>query len=109
MNNVLFYQSKAQLIPTSYPELDKLANMMLENPTITIQLEGHTDNVGDRFKNMRLSQDRVASVRNYLIQQGVEGERIMGKGYGGSKPIADNSQEITRRLNRRVEFVILGF
>ena len=109
MNNVLFYQSKAQLIPTSYPELDKLAAMMQENPTITIQLEGHTDNVGDRFKNLRLSQDRVASVRDYLIQKGVDGNRIMGKGYGGSKPIADNSQETTRRLNRRVEFVILGY
>jgi outer membrane protein OmpA-like peptidoglycan-associated protein len=109
MNNVLFYQSKAQLIPTSYPELDKLARMMLENPSITIRLEGHTDNVGDRFKNIRLSQDRVAAVRNYLIEQGVPEQKIEGKGYGGSKPIADNSNEMTRRLNRRVEFVILDF
>ena len=109
MNNVLFYQSKAQLIPTSYPELDKLARMMLENPSITIRLEGHTDNVGDRFKNIRLSQDRVAAVRNYLVDQGVPEARIEGKGHGGSKPIADNSNEVTRRLNRRVEFVILDF
>jgi outer membrane protein OmpA-like peptidoglycan-associated protein len=109
MNNVLFYRSKVQLIPTSYPELDKLAQMMTDNPTIAIQLEGHTDNVGDRFKNIRLSQDRVADVRNYLIKKGISEERISGTGYGGSKPIADNSTEVTRRLNRRVEFKITGF
>lgn len=109
MNNVLFYQSKAQLIPTSYPELDKLARMMQENPGITIQLEGHTDNVGDRFKNLRLSQDRVAAVRDYLVAKGIDPQRITGEGYGGSKPIADNSRELTRRLNRRVEFVITDF
>ena len=109
MNNVLFYRSKAQLIPTSYPELDKLAKMMDENPGITIELEGHTDNVGDRFKNVKLSQDRVGEVRNYLISKGVSEDRITGKGYGGSKPIADNSAEITRRLNRRVAFKITGY
>ena len=109
MNNVLFYRSKAQLISTSYPELDRLAKMMDENPGITIELEGHTDNVGDRFKNIKLSQDRVGAVRNYLISKGVSEERITGKGYGGSKPIADNSAEITRRLNRRVAFKITGY
>ena len=109
MNNVLFYQSKSELIPTSYPELDRLAGMMQENPTIKIRLEGHTDNVGDRFKNIKLSQDRVSAVRNYLINQGIPGERITGQGFGGSKPIADNSNETTRRLNRRVEFVIIEY
>lgn len=109
MNNVLFYQSKAQLIPISYPELNKLARMMQENPSITIELAGHTDNIGDRFKNIKLSEDRVAAVKDYLTGQGVESLRITGKGYGGSKPIADNSQEITRRLNRRVEFMIVEY
>ncbi len=109
MNNVLFYQSKAQLIPTSYPELDKLARMMKENPMVKIQLEGHTDNVGDRFKNRKLSEERVDAVKQYLIKRGVEQERINGIGYGGSKPIADNSKELTRRLNRRVEFKILEY
>ena len=109
MNNVLFYQSKAELIPTSYPELNRLAAMMQDNPSITIELAGHTDNVGDRFKNLKLSQDRVAAVKNYLLSQGVEEQRITGKGYGGSKPIADNSREMTRRLNRRVEFKIVNF
>ncbi len=109
MNNVLFYQSKAELIPTSFPELNRLANMMMDNPSITIDLAGHTDNVGDRFKNVKLSEDRVAAVKNYLVGQGVESSRITGKGYGGSKPIADNSREMTRRLNRRVEFKIVQF
>ena len=109
MNNVLFYQSKAQLIPTSYPELDKLAQMMKENPMVKIQLEGHTDNVGDRFKNQKLSEDRVDAVKQYLVNRGVEQERITGIGYGGSKPVADNSRELTRRLNRRVEFKILEY
>lgn len=109
MNNVLFYQSKSELIPTSYPELDKLAIMMIENTTISIQLEGHTDNIGDRFKNIRLSQDRVAAVRNYLINAGISDNRITGKGFGGSKPVADNDKELTRQLNRRVEFRITGY
>jgi outer membrane protein OmpA-like peptidoglycan-associated protein len=109
MNNVLFYQSKAQLIPTSYPELDKLAQMMNENPLIKIQVEGHTDNVGDRFKNQKLSEDRVEAVKHYLVNRGVAEERITGIGYGGSKPVADNSRELTRRLNRRVEFKILEY
>ncbi len=108
MNNVLFYQSKAQLIPTSYPELDRLAAMMRENPTIYIELAGHTDNVGDRFKNQKLSEDRVEAVKQYLLNKGVEAERITGVGYGGTKPIADNSKELTRRLNRRVEFKIIA-
>ncbi|GJM30575.1 MAG: hypothetical protein DHS20C17_32100 [Cyclobacteriaceae bacterium] len=109
MHNVLFYQSKAQLIPTSYPELDKLARMMAENPTVRIELEGHTDNVGDRFKNQKLSEDRVASVKDYLVGKGVAEDRITGTGFGGTKPIADNSKELTRRLNRRVEFKILEY
>jgi len=109
MNNVLFYQSKAQLIPTSYPELDKLANMMKDNPSIRIELEGHTDNVGDRAKNQKLSEDRVNSVKEYLVRKGVPADRISGVGYGGSKPIADNNRELTRRLNRRVEFKILDY
>jgi outer membrane protein OmpA-like peptidoglycan-associated protein len=109
MNNVLFYQSKAQLMPTSYPELDKLARMMAENPTVRIELEGHTDNVGDRAKNQTLSEDRVESVKGYLISKGVTADRITGVGFGGSKPVADNSRELTRRLNRRVEFKILQY
>ena len=109
MNNVLFYQSKAQLIPTSYPELDKLAQMMNENPMVKIQLEGHTDNIGDRFKNQKLSEERVEAVKQYLVNRGVDQERINGVGYGGSKPVADNSKELTRRLNRRVEFKILEY
>ncbi len=109
MHNVLFYQSKAQLIPTSYPELNRLASMMKDNPSITIELAGHTDNVGDREKNLKLSEDRVDAVKKYLVNQGVEAQRITGKGYGGSKPVADNSREITRRLNRRVEFKIIQY
>ncbi len=107
LHNVLFVRGKPVLINTSYPELNKLAKTLIDNAGIEIELLGHTDNVGDPELNQKLSEDRVEAVRRYLINRGVEPNRIKGIGFGGSKPIADNSKEETRRLNRRVEFKII--
>ena len=107
LNNVLFDRGTAVLIDTSYAELDRLADVMTENPDLRIELAGHTDNQGDARKNLRLSQDRVEMVRSYLIQKGIASDRIQGRGYGGTRPIASNANEETRQLNRRVEFRIL--
>jgi outer membrane protein OmpA-like peptidoglycan-associated protein len=109
LNNVFFNQGKATLLSSSYPELDKLARMLKDNPNIEIQLEGHTDNVGDPDLNLKLSEERVIAVKSYLVLNGVSELRITGRGYGGEKPIASNDQEFTRRLNRRVEFKILKY
>jgi outer membrane protein OmpA-like peptidoglycan-associated protein len=72
-----------------------------------IELSGHTDNVGVASLNKRLSQERVDAVIAYLADKGIDKSRLSGKGYGGTKPIASNANESTRRLNRRVEFTIV--
>ncbi|MCS6823363.1 MAG: OmpA family protein [Cytophagaceae bacterium] len=107
LNNVFFAQSKAELLETSYPELNRLVEILKNNPTMEIELRGYTDNVGDKKMNLQLSEDRVKAVKNYLISKGISARRITGKGYGGENPIADNSNPETRKLNRRVEFVII--
>ncbi|MFN8417083.1 MAG: OmpA family protein [Cytophagaceae bacterium] len=109
LNSVLFVQSKPEMLPSSYPELDRVVAMMKENPNIEIRLEGHTDNQGSADGNQTLSEQRVEAVKAYLVSKGVDEKRISTKGYGGTKPIASNYSEETRKLNRRVEFVITKF
>lgn len=99
-------QSKPELLPQSYPELDLVVQFLKENPHLEIELSGHTDSRGSFRQLMELSQQRVNKVKNYLVSKGISSKRIVGKGYGGSKPIASNDSEETRMLNRRVEFVI---
>jgi len=106
LKNVFFVQSKPELKPESYPELDRLVDIMRDNPTIEIQLEGHTDNLGRADANLLLSEKRVQAVKEYLTKKGIQGSRITGKGYGGSRPVAPSDTEINRQLNRRVEFKI---
>lgn len=107
IDNVLFERGTAALVDSSYLELDKVVEMMTENPELKIEIGGHTDNQGDARLNLKLSEERVETVVNYLIGKGIEKDRIVGKGYGGTKPIASNRSENTRKLNRRVEFTIL--
>lgn len=106
LKDVLFEQGKTVLLPQSYPELDLVVSFLKTNPTVRIELAGHTDNRGIPAQNTKLSQARVEKVKEYLVGKGVEAKRISGKGYGGAKPIASNDDEETRKLNRRVEFVI---
>lgn len=106
LQNVMFRQSTAVLMDESNDALDEIVEMMKENPQMEILLTGHTDNQGNSKANIRLSRERVEAVMNYLISRGISESRIAGKGYGGTRPIASNASEETRRLNRRVEFVI---
>lgn len=108
LNNVFFERSKAVLLAGSEEELNKLVKLLLDNPTIKIELAGHTDNVGDPALNLKLSQERVEVIKKYIVDKGVTANRISGKGYGGTKPVASNASEETRKLNRRVEFIILS-
>ena len=109
LKNVLFAQAKTDILPESYPELDLVVNFLKENESVKIELLGHTDGRGVHGDNVRLSQQRVNKVKAYLVSKGIDGRRISGKGFGGSKPIASNETEETRRMNRRVEFVIRKF
>jgi OOP family OmpA-OmpF porin len=107
LKSVLFQQSTYNLLPESNDELDLVVSFLKMNPKVEILLTGHTDNRGNPEHNQRLSQKRVERVKAYLVSKGISGKRISGKGFGGSKPIADNKSEETRRLNRRVEFTIV--
>jgi outer membrane protein OmpA-like peptidoglycan-associated protein len=106
-DNVVFEQGKFDLLPEALPELDRLVNWMKQRQGMRIRLEGHTDNQGNPEKNLKLSQDRVNKVKEYLLDKGIAESRIEAVGYGGFFPIKDNSNEETRKLNRRVEFEIL--
>jgi outer membrane protein OmpA-like peptidoglycan-associated protein len=107
LNTIRFAQSKYDLLPASLPELDRIAQMMTENSTMEILLEGHTDNVGDFDANVQLSKDRVEEVKRYLATKDIAANRIQTKGYGPTRPISANTTEESRKQNRRVEFTIL--
>jgi outer membrane protein OmpA-like peptidoglycan-associated protein len=106
LKNVFFVQSKSELKPESYPELDRLVKIMKDNASIEIELTGHTDARGDADANLALSERRVEEVKVYLVSKGVIAKRIVGRGLGGSKPISSSDTEENRQLNRRVEFKI---
>ena len=107
LNNLIFEVGNAKIDPESYIELDLVLNMMRENPSMIIQLEGHTDYIGVAADNMRLSQRRVEAVKNYLIQKGVNKARLKTKAFGGTQPLSRDNTPEGHRLNRRVEVRIL--
>jgi len=106
LENIYFNIDKSELQPKSFPELNKLASFMKLNPDIKIQICGHTDNTGDDAYNMTLSELRAKVVYTHLIKSGVAGDRLTWKGYGNTKPVADNSTKNGRSMNRRVEIVV---
>ena len=105
--SIIFAQGKATLLGTAYAELNRLAVALQASPSTEIRLEGHTDNVGPPEKNKQLSEDRVTEVKRYLVSRGVSEQRVTTVGFGGSRPRYQNEREETRRLNRRVEMVIV--
>jgi outer membrane protein OmpA-like peptidoglycan-associated protein len=78
-----------------------------DNPTVRIQLEGHTDNVGTATDNQKLSTARAYATVNYLVEKGVSGKRLLAKGFGATQPVADNKTEEGRAQNRRTELRVL--
>ena len=105
--SIIFAQGKATLLGSSFIELNRLAIALQAAPATEVRLEGHTDNVGPVDKNQQLSEDRVAEVKRYLVGRGIDEKRITTVGFGGAKPRYGNDREETRRLNRRVELVIV--
>ena len=108
LKNIFFVRSKAQLLPQSYSELDRLVKLLQEHDDLEIELGGHTDNVGQPELNLKLSLERVATVKRYLVLNGISAHRLQTKGYGDTQPIASNDRELNRRQNRRVEFTIIN-
>jgi outer membrane protein OmpA-like peptidoglycan-associated protein/ribosomal protein L24E len=105
---IYFDFNKANLRPESKIVLDKLYNFLVYNPSITIEISGHTDGIGPAYVNLRLSQRRTQGVIDYLRQRGIPQHRVIGKAYGSSRPIAPNESELNGRdANRRVEIMIL--
>ncbi len=107
LENVLFDTDRATLKKESYKALEELYQSLVFSPTMEIEIAGHTDSTGAPDHNLKLSQARACSVRNYLLKRGIAPSRIIAKGYGQSNPIAENSSEDGRRLNRRTEVTIL--
>lgn len=107
LRNIFFNTASYELLPTSNAELDKLVKLMKANPTLRIELGGHTDNVGADAANLTLSQQRANAVRDHVVAQGVDGARITAKGYGETNPVATNDTEAGRALNRRTEVTVL--
>jgi len=106
LKNIFFDFNKSTLRPESKNELENLVQLMKENPTLKIEISGHTDNVGSAAYNKTLSQARAKAVVDYLIAAGISSDRMTSVGYGFDKPIASNDTDEGRQLNRRTEFKI---
>ena len=108
LENIFFETAKATLKPESFPQLEQVIKFMDSNPTIQMEISGHTDNTGSLKLNTRLSQSRAESVVQYLVEHGIAQSRFVARGYAFSRPIAPNDTAEGRAKNRRVEFEILS-
>ncbi len=104
-NTIFFETNKSVIRAVSFPLLNVVAQVLQENATITVEVQGHTDSRGNDARNLRLSQGRADAVRAYLLAQGVAPERLTSRGYGETRPIQSNTSAAGRAANRRVEFV----
>jgi outer membrane protein OmpA-like peptidoglycan-associated protein/tetratricopeptide (TPR) repeat protein len=108
LKNIFFDVNRYDLKPESQVELDKLVQFMRENPSLVVQISGHTDNTGKPADNMSLSENRARAVVSYLTAKGIEAKRLQSKGWGDTKPIADNRTEQGRARNRRTEMRLVS-
>lgn len=103
---VLYETGKSNLKPESFPELDKIAKILIDNPNYKIAIMGNTDNIGNKSVNINLSNERANSVKKHLMSKGIPEARIACKGFGSSRPIATNETPDGKQKNRRVEFIL---
>jgi outer membrane protein OmpA-like peptidoglycan-associated protein len=108
LKNIYFETGKASLLPESYTTLNSVVRLLENNPTLRLEISGHTDNVGSMKYNLKLSNDRAKSCVQYMVQNGISEERLEYQGYAFKNPIAPNTSEEGRAQNRRVEFKILS-
>ncbi len=108
LNQIYFEFNSSELLAISYIQLDSLYQILSEKESIRIEIRGHTDNIGSDNYNKKLSVERAASVYNYLIERGIPKTRMKYRGFGPMVPVADNSTDRGRELNRRVEILIVN-
>jgi outer membrane protein OmpA-like peptidoglycan-associated protein len=108
LSDVLFDTGSATLKPGTREKLARVSGILLSHPELKVQVEGHTDSVGDDSYNQRLSENRADSVRSYLVGQGIASGAVTMKGFGKSQPVATNDTATGRQQNRRVELVVAG-
>ncbi|MCY7310004.1 MAG: OmpA family protein [Chitinophagaceae bacterium] len=108
LKNIFFDVGKFELKSASQVELEKLVHLLTENRTLKIEISGYTDNVGKPADNLALSNNRAKSVVTYLVSKSIPVQRLTAKGYGETKPIADNKTEEGRALNRRTEMKVVS-
>ena len=106
--NIAFEKSKSIILESSIKELDLFAKLMLDQPLISVKIEGHTDPVGNAEKNLQLSKQRAYKVAKYLVGKGVNGKRIKAEGFGGSQPLVVPKEGNYYPANRRVVFILSG-
>lgn len=106
LNNIYFERTKPTVLPVSYASIQKLADVLLRHPSMSISILGHTDNTGDKKANKQLSEKRAEAIKSILIEKGIQSQRIKALGYGDTAPIAPNDTEENKRKNRRVEVKI---
>ncbi len=108
LKNIFFDTKKYDLQPTSFTELNKVAELLKDNPSLTIQISGYTDNVGKPADNLLLSVNRAKAVITYLQSKGIESKKLVGKGFGEANPISSNTLESGKSQNRRTELSIIS-
>lgn len=109
INNIYYSTNSAELDPRSEIVIDEFVEYLKANPKVKIEIHGHTDNVGNEKSNLALSTDRASTVKKLIVNRGIEEFRIVAsKGFGSTKPVADNSTEAGRGKNRRTEFLIVA-
>ncbi|MBW7891622.1 MAG: PD40 domain-containing protein [Chitinophagaceae bacterium] len=108
LNNIFFDVSSYELKPESIVELNRLVDLLRENPGLTILISGHTDNTGSASENILLSNNRAKAVVDYLIENGIASTRLQYKGFGAAKPVRDNNTSEGRAANRRTELTVIS-
>ena len=107
LDNIFFDFDKTTLKKESFTQLNEVVDFLQDNPSVEVEISGHTDNKGSDDYNLKLSQGRAEAVVNYLIGHGVGNSRLIARGYGESKPVSTNNTDEGRAVNRRVEFTVL--
>ncbi|MBN2800228.1 MAG: OmpA family protein [Deltaproteobacteria bacterium] len=108
LDKVFFERAKADIMPASFDLLTEVATVLLANPQLKkVEVQGHTDSDGNDAYNLNLSQARVDSVMSFLVERGVEADRLVAKGYGETMPMVPNTSKANKATNRRVQFIIL--
>ncbi len=108
LSNIYFDVNSDQIRPESFNEIDRVANFLTKNPSVSIEISGHTDDTGSEEYNMQLSINRAKAVYNELMERGINQNRITYKGYGMTRPVSTNQDESSRQSNRRIEFEVLS-